>query len=485
MKKTVYMMLLAGVLLMPHAMAETRLDAAPPEVAAALRAAKVPAFAVSLAVVPLASPQDGLYFNAESPANPASVMKLVTTQVALEKLGPAYQWTTELYGDGPIADGVLRGNLYIRGAGDPKLTFERLWVLLRDLRAAGVNRITGDLVLDRSALRLPPPNEFDDDEHDLARAFLVTPDAVLAGFKAQRFRVTANQGKTRVTVEPPLSEVRVDSNVRVAPGATCAIGNLRFDGGDGQGGPTRVRISGALPEGCAVERYLSYLDAPTYTAGLIRTLWRELGGEIGGATREGPVPAGATRLAANASPDLVSAIRDINKFSNNLMARQLFLTLGAAYRQPGDANDAVSAAGAVGAWLADNALAWPELSLENGSGLSRRERISARHLAQLLVRAEQGPYSAEFISSLPIVAVDGTMKKRLNGSGVAGAAHVKTGTLKDVRAVAGYVQAQDGQRYAVVGLINHAAAPAAGPALDALLAWVGDGGWGKLARGAK
>ncbi|WP_353328638.1 D-alanyl-D-alanine carboxypeptidase/D-alanyl-D-alanine endopeptidase [Chitiniphilus shinanonensis] len=474
-----------GLMLLANgAQAETSLASPPSEVAAALRAAKVPVAALSLAVVPLASPQDGLYFNAEIPANPASVMKLVTTQVALEKLGPAYQWTTELYGDGPVVDGVLHGNLYLKGAGDPKLTFERVWVLLRDLRAAGIERVSGDLVLDRNALRLPPPNEFDDDEHDLARAFLVTPDALLAGFKAQRFRVSASQGKTRVVVEPPLAEVGVENAVRVAPSAPCTIGNLRFDG-DGQGGPTRVRISGALPEGCSVERYLSYLEAPAYTAALVRSLWRELGGDLGGRTREGAVPSTATRLAANASPDLVGVIRDINKFSNNLMARQLFLSLGAAYRQPGEANDAVSAARVVREWLDENALSWPELSLENGSGLSRRERISARHLAQLLLRAEQGPYSAEFISSLPIVAVDGTMKRRLNGSGIAGAAHVKTGTLKDVRAVAGYVQAQDGRRYAVVGIVNHAAAPAAGPALDALLAWVGDGGWSKLARGGK
>ncbi|UXY14651.1 D-alanyl-D-alanine carboxypeptidase/D-alanyl-D-alanine-endopeptidase [Chitiniphilus purpureus] len=447
------------------------LSGPPAPVLTAMRAARLPAEALALAVVPLSQPQAAQYFNADNVMNPASVMKLVTTQVALEKLGPAYAWTTELLADGPVAGGMLKGNLYLKGAGDPKLTYERLWMLLRDLRAAGVQRVTGDVVLDRGALRLPPPGVFDDDEGDPARPFLVAPDALLANFKSVRVRVLADGGSVRVGIEPPLPEISVENSATVSGHSCEGVAIVA------QSDATRakVRVSGVLAEGCHSERYVSVLDTATYTGTLVRSLWRELGGEIAGAVRTGATPAGARILAGSRSPDLVSVIRDVNKFSNNLMARQLFLALGAAHRQ-GETDDALAAARVVREWLAENQLRWPELVLENGSGLSRKERISARHLGELLLRAAQGAYAAEFVSSLPIVALDGTMKKRLRGSEVAGAAHIKTGTLKNVRAIAGYVQAVDGRRYAVVGIVNHPTASAAAPALDALLAWVRAGG---------
>lgn len=454
---------LAGLL--AHASA-AELSGPPGPVLDAMRSAKLPAGALSLAVVPLSRPQDALYFNADAPVNPASVMKLVTTQVALERLGPAYAWTTELLADGPVVEGVLKGNLYLKGGGDPKLTYERVWLLLRDLRSAGVRRVAGDLVLDRSALRLPPAGAFDDDEGDPARPFLVAPDALLANFKSVRVRVLADGGIVRVSVEPPIAEISIENAAKVAGnGCNAAIS------ADSEATRARVRVSGNLAEGCSSERYVSVLDTLSYTGGLVRAIWRELGGEIAGSTRQGATPASARTLASSRSPDVVSVIRDVNKFSNNLMARQLFLTLGASNRQ-GETDDAQSAARIVHEWLKDNRLNWPELVLENGSGLSRRERVSARHLAELLQQAAAGPYAPEFMSSLPIVAVDGTMKRRLKGADVA--AHVKTGTLKNVRAVAGYVLAEDGERYAVVGVLNHVQAPGGAPTLDALLRWVSE-----------
>ncbi|WP_255992192.1 D-alanyl-D-alanine carboxypeptidase/D-alanyl-D-alanine endopeptidase [Chitinolyticbacter albus] len=454
---------LAGML--AHATA-AELSGPPAPVLDAMRGAKLPPNTLSLAIVPLSRPQDAQYFNADAAVNPASVMKLITTQVALEKLGPAYAWTTELLADGPVIDGTLKGNLYFKGGGDPKLTYERVWLLLRDLRSAGVRRIAGDLVLDRSALRLPPAGAFDDDEGDPARPFLVAPDALLANFKSVRVRALADGGIVRVSVEPPIAEITIENVAKVAgSGCNAAIG------ADSEATRARVRVSGNLAEGCSNERYVSVLDTISYTGGLTRAIWRELGGEIAGNTRQGTTPANARALASSRSPDVVSVIRDVNKFSNNLMARQLFLSLGASDRR-GERDDAQSAARVVRDWLAENQLAWPELVLENGSGLSRRERVSARHLAELLQRAANGPYAPEFMSSLPIVAVDGTMKRRLKGANVA--AHIKTGTLKNVRAVAGYVLADNGERYAVVGVLNHAQASGGAPTLDALLRWVGE-----------
>ncbi|MBB5192501.1 D-alanyl-D-alanine carboxypeptidase/D-alanyl-D-alanine-endopeptidase (penicillin-binding protein 4) [Silvimonas terrae] len=453
----------------------------PAPVAAALNNAHLPASALSLVVLPL-DQAGGEYWNADVPANPASTMKLITTFAALDLLGPAFSWNTDIYSDGVVSDGVLRGNLYLKGSGDPKFTMERLWMLLRDVRAAGIKRINGDIVLDRSYLSIPAKTSFADDGNDPARAYLVGPDSLLVNFHAFRFHVVNDAGGARVNVDPPLPELTVDSAIKTSAAAPCAGSNLAFMA-SGAGSAVRVKVTGALPADCAVDKYQSYLDAVTYTGSLARYLWQQTGGEITGGIRTGEVPTQATRLAQSQSSDLASNIRDINKYSNNLMARQLFLTLGARYRQPGE-DDIQSAARTIQTWLQRRGGNWPELVLENGSGLSREEQISARHMAQLLQWAGQSPYAPEFISSLPIAAVDGTMKKRLKDSDVAGEAHIKTGTLKNVRAAAGFVRADDGRMRVVVAILNHPQAERGLPVLDAVLAWVQQSGAVALAGNA-
>jgi serine-type D-Ala-D-Ala carboxypeptidase/endopeptidase (penicillin-binding protein 4) len=183
--------------------------------------------------------------------------------------------------------------------------------------------------------------------------------------------------------------------------------------------------------------------------------------------REAPVPAEARLLVWQDSPPLAEVVRDINKFSNNVMARQLFLTLGTGGTEPG-ANAARSIR-ALTNWLQREDLAMPELVLENGCGLSRHERISAASLSRLLRHAYAGARMPEFMASLPVAGLDGTMKHRMAASG---SAYVKTGLLDGVRALAGYVLADSGHRYVVVAIVNHANADSATAALDALLQWV-------------
>ena len=443
----------------------------PAPVQAALDAVHIPASALSMAVVPLENNGDAAYWNADVPVNPASTMKLLTTFSALETLGPAFSWTTEAYSEAAPQKGQLAGNLYIKGSGDPKLTIERLWMLLRDVRASGVKSIAGDIVLDRSALLIPERTSFADDGNDPARAYLVGPDASLANFHAFRFRAYTDQRGARVAVDPPVPQLDVESGIRVAANAACSGNNLQFTASPGNNGGVRVRVTGALPPDCVADKYQSYLDSPLYTASLVRYLWKETGGEIAGNWRLGQVPGGAVKLAQSQSPDLVNAIRDINKYSNNLMARQLFLTVGAQTRQAGDADDIQPAVRTVHQVISNHGGDWRELQLENGSGLSREEQISVRHMAQLLQWAWQSPYAPEYISSLPIAAVDGTMKKRLRNTSIAGAAHIKTGTLKNVRAAAGFVRAPDGRMLAVVIILNHPQAERAMAVIDSALAW--------------
>lgn len=453
--------------------AESRL---PPPVAAALKAVGIPQAAVSLHIQEAGAPAPLASFNAAQVMNPASVMKLVTTYAALEKLGPAYTWKTEARAEAPLADGVLAGDLFLAGSGDPKLTFEQFWLLLRQLRAEGVREIAGDLVLDRSLFDLPEEDPAAFDAQPL-RPYNVTPDALLVGFKTVRLNLRPDVAtkSVAVAVEPPLANLDVINLVRLGNNG-CGDWKeaLRADLVR-HGERYRLMLTGSYSAACGPKPWnLGVLSHDHYAYGLFAELWRELGGSLRGGVRSGAVPAAARPLAQIESPALAEIVRDINKFSNNVMARQLYLTLGAeSGKRPARAEDADAA---IRAALEARGLRFPELVLENGSGLSRRERISAESLGRLLQAAWKSPLMPEFIASLPLTAVDGTMKKRLNGNGAAGQAHIKTGTLEGVKTIAGYVLDRHGHRLAVVFLINHPNAQAGQPAQDALLQWIYEGG---------
>ena len=325
----------------------------PPSVKKALQANKLTDKALSLVLIPLQGQGRTTVVNADVSVNPASTMKLVTTYAALDLLGPTHQWKTEIRGDGPLRDGTLHGNLYLKGGGDPKLNMEKLWLLLRDLRANGVRNITGDLVLDRSHFGHPSLPEFDDDGGDRNKPFLVTPDSLLVNLKAVRFVTRADGGKISVFAEPPIETIRIDSKVKVLPATRNCPGwpDVRYNPVQ-QGDSMTVVVSGSLAEGCSSQIYLALLDHPEYAAGTVRALWKELGGSILGADRLGEAPKDARLLARANSPDLVEIIRDINKYSNNTMAQQLFLSIGAHHRDKVDGDDAKAAQRVIRQWLA-------------------------------------------------------------------------------------------------------------------------------------
>ena len=410
--------------------------------------------------------------NATAPMNPASVMKLLTTYAALELLGPAYVWRTEAYAGGPVADGVLNGDLYLKGYGDPKLTFEAFWLLLRQLHSRGIREIRGDLVLDRTHFEpiQHEPGAFDGEP---LRPYNVGPDALLVNYKAVRFVFLPDNGQKTVAViaEPQPAQLDVLNLLKLGDGPCNDWREAVRPDVTLHDTRARIVFTGTYPAECGEKTWhLGLLDHPQYVHGVFRQLWQELGGTLGGGMREATLPEGARLLASSESPTLAEVVREINKFSNNVMARQLLLTLGAeSGKRPARAQDGERA---VRAWLTQKSLSFPELTLENGSGLSRRERISAESMARLLHAAYRAPVMPEFVSSMPIVAVDGTMKKRLNGKPVAGHAHIKGGTLEGVRTMAGYVLDIKGKQQIVVLFINHPNAPAASAAQDALLQWV-------------
>ncbi|MGE5472487.1 MAG: D-alanyl-D-alanine carboxypeptidase/D-alanyl-D-alanine-endopeptidase [Bacteroidota bacterium] len=462
----------------------TLAEGVPPGVLKALKSAQIPLSSVAIVVQPVDARMPLLAHNAASPMNPASVMKLVTTYAALDLLGPAWTWKTNAWIDSRPKNGRLDGNLYLQGSGDPRFAIEHLSALLRQLRVRGVTQIAGDVILDRTVFNVPStdPGAFDDKP---MRPYNVGPDGLLINFRALVFTLQGDSGKPRLLLETPSDGLRIDNRLRSGEGACSsdwkdqiAIRLVPENNGD------RLEFSGTYNALCGEKTLnLSPLPADAQAGGLLRALWRELGGTLDGRVRDGKVALGSQLIARHESAPLADAIRDINKFSNNVMARQVFLTLGndatgrpADNLPPGETPPATAerARQRISDWLDGRGLHFAELELENGSGLSRHERISAGSLNRLLQDAWRHPLMPEFVSSLPIVGLDGTMKKRLNGSPVSGRAHIKSGTLDGVKAAAGYALDAEGHPWAFTFLINHPRAHAGGPAIDALLLWVAE-----------
>jgi D-alanyl-D-alanine carboxypeptidase/D-alanyl-D-alanine-endopeptidase (penicillin-binding protein 4) len=445
--------------------------ALPPPVAQALSAAAIPESAIGLYVQYLDEERPALTYGGERVLNPASTMKLVTTYAGLELLGPAYTWNTEVYAAGLVQNEVLHGDLIIRGAGDPKLTHERFWLLLRGIRARGIREIRGDLVLDRTFFAADDydPARFDDQP---TRPYNTGPDPLLVNYKAVTLHFLPEMSaRLRVIAEPTLGEVQVVNNAMVNDTA-CGdwLSRLKIDP---QGGSEQMRIvlSGTYARDCGErQRSFSVLSHRAYVAALFTQVWRDVGGTLTGTVRDGQAPPASRLISSTRSDALSEVIRDINKYSNNVMARQLFLTLGAVGGSvPGTLEKSRSV---VRQWLAQRGTPVPELVIDNGSGLSRIERISARALGEMLIAAYQSPVMPELMASLPVVAADGTMRRRLANAEIAGQAHIKTGSLNGVRSIAGYVLDARGKRAAVVFIVNHVNAGNAQAAQDALLGWV-------------
>lgn len=429
---------------------------------------------LSIMVLPAQGGEPALAFNADVPRSPASTLKLLTTLVALEQLGPAYTWKTEAYSNAPIHDGRLEGDLYIKGYGDPDLVIESFWRFLHGLRDLGISEIAGNLVVDQSyfAPEAGGPADFDDRP---LRPYNVLPSALLVNFQAVRLRFfpEKEQRRVRIVADPLPDNLDIVNHLRLVSGSCHGwMRDIVMQIGESKG-RQRVIFSGRYPAECGYnDTYRALSDPLHYTGGAFRELWTAMGGRFSGTVRDGQVPENARLLYTGHSPPLAEIIRSINKFSNNVMTRELLLTLGADLQGP--PGTIKGGAKVVRDWLARNNLSFPELVVDNGSGLSRDARISARHMANLLVAAYNSPYMPEYFASLPILSVDGTMKQRLDGSALSGRAHLKTGSLNGVRSTAGIMQDSKGRRMVVVCLHNdpRADTPAGQAVQDALLKWI-------------
>jgi D-alanyl-D-alanine carboxypeptidase/D-alanyl-D-alanine-endopeptidase (penicillin-binding protein 4) len=446
----------------------------PAAVADALAKAKIPLENVAVLVKEIGSKDASVSVNADRSMNPASVIKLVTTFAGLELLGPTYAWKTEVYSAGEMRGGTLVGDLILKGSGDPKLSAERFTSLVKQLRDRGLDDIQGDLILDRSFFEPVTHNEAAFDGEAL-RAYNVGPDPLLLSFKTVRFHFASSLDSKSVSISPDVrpAQLEVANRVKLVD-APCGDWRDRILLDVQEVKPTRIRVTftGNYPRSCGERVWnVALLDHARFVGGVFASVWRASGGKWEGAVRIAPTPAKAKLIATTESAPLADVVRDVNKFSNNVMARQLFLTLSAEAwvgngKEPGKASRSGQI---IKEWLAKKNITASELVLENGSGLSRIERISASTLAQLLDAAWRSSVMPEFVSSMPLLGLDGTLRRRNRGESIAGQAHVKTGTLNDARAIAGYVLDASGRRWIVVMMINHPSAGQAQAAQDALL----------------
>jgi serine-type D-Ala-D-Ala carboxypeptidase/endopeptidase (penicillin-binding protein 4) len=444
----------------------------PQPVAQAFVDAGVPLHSVALVVQEAGAPRPLFAHDPTRPMNPASVMKLVTTFAALELLGRDYRWKTEAYLGGPFVAGVLHGDLILKGYGDPKLTIEQWQSFMIALRANGLDSVMGDLALDRTWFK-PAPHDPAAFDHEPLKPYNVGPDALLVSFKSVRFVFAPNAAGDAVELraEPALPEIALGAPPAIVTGDCSdwrsALGAIFVN----SGATARAAFAGRFAKDCG-ERdwYVSLLDHPHFVHGMFATYFRDAGGMFAGGVKEARAPRGAAPFATLESPPLYDIVRDVNKLSNNVMARQIFLTL-ATTRHPPPATPAL-AADVVQRFLKARKIAMPGLVMENGSGLSRNERVTAGGLAQLLQAADRSGAREEFTSSLAVAATDGTIEKRFVNGTVAGQALLKTGTLEGVKALAGYVIDAQGRRWIVVAIINHPHAARGQAALDALVQWV-------------
>lgn len=461
----------ALALLLPAALAAQPL---PEAVRSALQQAGVAESDFHAVVRPLSGATGlALEAGADEPVLTASVFKVVTSAAALDRFGPAKTWRTAFLAEKlPDEEGRIPA-LYVKASGAPWIPVSDFREAVSRLRGAGVKAIEGPLVIDRSVFGEPPidPAAFDGEPF---RPYNQGPDAFALGLQSVTyyFSPDAASGVARVTHVPVLSGYSAPAEIALAEGP-CPSNLTRAL--LPEGGASGIRFKGAYPRACGARAW-SAVPWPgawfgdRYAGETFRVLWQETGGGWSGAAESGLVPDGARELLAFASKPLSDIVKDINKESINPMARSLFLLLSSQEGGPGTLE---ASRKALSGWLEEKGIDVAGFAPDNGSGLSRTERASARQIAGVLAVGYNAWWAPEFLASLPIAGVDGTMKRR----GIAGgSARMKTGYIRGVRSAAGYVKAASGAWYAVCAIINSPAALQGGRAIDALLESVAEGG---------
>ena len=429
-------------------------EAPPLPVAKLLKSYGIPLSAVSIDVREVDASQSLLSLNPDVPRNPASVVKILTTLAALELLGPTYQWTTNYLIDGNVLDNTLQGNLFMQGGGDPFLTVDRFWSHVLAIRERGIHHIEGNFIIDNSLFNIQSHDRAAFDGKAL-RLYNVGPDAALTNFSATRFVIEPGTGGINVFADPPLANLVVHNKL-VPESGRCINRNTGWSMNlTREQGQVHAHFNGRYRPTCQAHSISrSIVSNVEYTYQLFKYLWQSMGGTLSGGYGVSKVPETATAFASLPSRSLSENIASINKFSNNVMARQLLLTIGSVWSVDETVDTQTSGKQAIYEWLQNASIDTTGMQIDNGSGLSRISRISVAQINQLLQVAWNSTWQPEFMSSLSLAALDGTMRKRLEESSLIGRARIKTGLINGIRSMAGYVHAENGRHYIVSMMID-------------------------------
>ena len=456
---------------------------------------------VSLYAIAIDQIQPKIAHNSEALFALASTTKIATSLAALDILGPAFRWRTQAFTNGVVANGTLTGDLLIVGGGDPLLSSERLVAWFTQLQKRGVRDIVGNIVLNRQRFLLEtkdhantPVPDWRNPHHALPDAFIVDEGVVKLTINSSS-NSNSNSGQSaeakQVALTPAIEGIELADQTQTLARCSAIKKPLTADF-DLIAEQRKLVLTGEWAKDCApmsVEALpLSHAEV---SAAAVLAAWKKAGGTLSGSVLEAaPLPkpnklskqqaklAARTRarkpFAVLESAQLFDAIKQVNKWSNNVVARNLMMSLSPNFpREPATLPKAQLA---VKDWLQTKGFSSDDITIENGSGLSRTERGKSRALATLLRDAWYSRVDKDFKASLSVAGVDGTMGSRLKRSGAAGKALIKTGTLSDTRAVAGYVTTKTNQVYAIAAIVNNANASRAVAALDHFIDWVYENG---------
>lgn len=406
---------------------------------AVLAASNLGAATIGVHVLDLATGATLYSRNAELAQNPASNVKLVTTAAALALLGPEHRYVTRVYAARRALRGdTVEGDLYLRGGGDPSLITADLYQLASELRALGVTRVTGGIVLDTSHFdrdELPPG--FDQKQELVAYRSPGGALSVNYGTYVVLTRPGAKEGApAHAAIDPPVPSITLDNRAITEAGARTHLRVAVQPAPKGHG--LKVVLDGTIGVEAEPAEYRYPVASPgDYSGEVFALVLRQRGIKLGKSTLSvAPTPADAQRLAIVRSQPLSVLVRGVNKLSNNYMAEHILKTL--APEQP---QSYAGGLARVQAWLREIELPG-ELRLGNGSGLYDNNRISPIQFTHLLARVHRDfRVAGDFMASLPIAGADGTLRNRLQETGGERFVRAKTGTLDHVSALSGYAGA--------------------------------------------
>ena len=466
--------LTSGVVALSLCTGNVGAQALPEAMRSALQRAGLSEDNLGVVVLPVAPGEPLVAHRSDGAMQPASTLKLVTSAVALDRLGPNHRGHTELLTAGTLTGDVLDGELVLRGGVDPELGMSQLWALMAELRFLGIRSLRGDVILDRSAFKparsdvgLPPFDEAPEFPYN------VIPDALQLAGNLVSLELESDGREVRARLLPPLLRVDVINRLELVD-APCddwgKAGHWQTPVTSKRRGTVQIELRGRFPRNCRQRPALQLMDRTDLADRLIRHVWESLGGQWRGQAREGRTPADAKLLARRESRPWGEVLRVVNKTSDNPLTRMLFLSLGlAAARTEPQAPTAELAAREVKRWFAERGIDSAGLVMENGSGLSRTEKITPMQMALVMRSALNGPWASELLMSIPMAGVDG---ERFKGSPAALRARLKPGGLRNVGSLAGMVQDADGKPYVMVAIVN-ADQPARGRlAINELVEWI-------------